>query len=81
MEFAGEVDALHSAPRIKPPGTMLLDFMWRRSRTLGVMALVLMVAGTAIAIARPHAFVNPGLGAEWECSRTLFVVACSHSTR
>ena len=58
-----------------------MDFIWRRSRTLGVMALVLTVAGISIAVARPHSFINPDLGAEWQCSRSLFVVTCSHSTR
>jgi hypothetical protein len=58
-----------------------MDFIWRRSRTLGAMALVLMIAGISIAIARPHSFVNPDLGAEWQCSRSLFVLTCPHSTR
>ena len=63
------------------PGAMLMDFIWRRSRTLGAMALVLTVAGISIAVARPHSFINPDLGAEWQCSRSLFVLTCSHSTR
>ena len=58
-----------------------MDFIWRKLRTLGVMALLLITAGIAIAIARPHALINPGLGAKWQCSRTLFVTICSHSTR
>jgi len=58
-----------------------MDFIWRKLRTLGVMALLFITAGIAIAIARPYALINPGLGAEWQCSRTLFVTTCSHSTR
>ena len=58
-----------------------MDFIWQMSRTLGVIALLLTVAGTAIAVARPNAVTNPGLGAEWQCSRTLFVLTCSHSMR
>jgi hypothetical protein len=57
-----------------------VDFIWRSSGTLGVMAVVLTVACISIAVARPHSFINPDLGAEWQCSRTLFVVTCSHST-
>jgi hypothetical protein len=62
-------------------GNMLMDFIWQRSRTLGIIALVLTVTGISIAVARPHSFINPDLGAEWQCSHTLFVLACSHSTR
>jgi hypothetical protein len=58
-----------------------MDFIRRRSRTLGVMALVLTVAGISIAVARPRSFISPDLGAEWRCSRSLFVVTCSNSTR
>ena len=57
-----------------------MDFIWRRSRTLGAMALVLTIAGISIAVARPHSFINPDLGAEWQCSRTLFVLTCTHSS-
>jgi hypothetical protein len=46
---------------------------------LGVMALVLTVAG-GVAALRPHAVTNPVLGAEWQCSHTLFVLTCSHPT-
>jgi hypothetical protein len=56
-----------------------MDFIWRKSRTLCVIALLLIGAGTAIAVARPHAVTDPSLGAEWQCSRILFVVTCSHS--
>ena len=33
-----------------------MDFIWRKLRTLGVMALLLITAGIAIEIARPHAY-------------------------
>ena len=62
-------------------GATLMDFIWRRLRTFGVMVLLFIATGTAIAVAHPHAFFNPGLGAEWQCSRTLIVVTCSHSTK
>ena len=39
-----------------------MDFIWRRSRTLGAMALVLTIAGISIAVARPHSFINPDSG-------------------
>jgi hypothetical protein len=68
--ICGGVDA-------RVPGAVLMEFIWRRSRTLGVIILLLTAAGIAMAVARPHAFINPGLGAEWQCSRTLFVVTCS----
>jgi hypothetical protein len=58
-----------------------MEFIWRRSRILGVIILLLTAAGAAIATTRLHSFVNPSLGVEWQCSRTLFVVSCSHSTR
>jgi hypothetical protein len=54
-----------------------MEFIWRRWRMLGVVALLLTVAGSAIA-ARPHTVASSGLGAEWQCSRTLFVLTCSH---
>ena len=57
-----------------------MEFIRRKSKTLGVMALLLILGGSAIAAARPHAVTNPVLGAEWQCSRTLFVlISCSHS--
>ena len=58
-----------------------MEFSWRRSRTLGVIALLLTITIAAIAAARPHAVTNPGLGAEWQCSRTLFVLTCAHPAR
>jgi hypothetical protein len=74
-DLSGEVDALHTRTR----ELFVMEFIWRRSRTLGLIALLLTVAGTAIAVARPHSVTNPGLSSEWQCSRTLFVVTCSHS--
>jgi len=55
-----------------------MEFILRRSKMLGVIALLLTAAGIAIAAARPHAVTNSGLGAEWQCSRALFVLSCSH---
>ena len=46
---------------------------------LGVVAVVLTVAGGVEAV-RPRAVTNPVLGAEWQCSHTLFVVTCSRPT-
>jgi hypothetical protein len=52
----------------------------RRSRILGIVA-ILVVAGTAIAVARPRPVADHSLGAEWQCSRILFAVTCSPSGR
>jgi hypothetical protein len=60
------------------PGAVLMDFIWRRSRMLGAIALILTVAGISMVVARPHSFTNPNLGAEWQCNRSLFVLTCSH---
>jgi hypothetical protein len=46
---------------------------------LGVIALVLTAAG-GVAAVRPHPVTNPVLGAEWQCSHTLFVLTCTHPT-
>jgi hypothetical protein len=46
---------------------------------LGVMAIVLTVAG-GVAAVRPRAVTNSVLGAEWQCSHTLFVMSCSRPT-
>jgi hypothetical protein len=57
-----------------------MEFIWRGWKMLVVMALLLTVGSIAMAAARPHAVTIPVLGAEWQCSRTLFVLtSCSHS--
>jgi hypothetical protein len=57
-----------------------MEFIRRRSKLLGVMALLLTVGGIAIAAGRPRAVTIPVLGAEWQCSRTLLVLtSCSRS--
>ena len=66
---------------LRNSGAMLMEFVWQRARALAAIALLLTGAGTVIAVARPHAVTDAGLGAEWQCSRTLFVVSCSHSAR
>lgn len=48
---------------------------------LAVIALLATVAGAAIAVARPRPVTDHDLGAKWQCSRILFAVSCSHSSR
>jgi hypothetical protein len=56
-----------------------MEFSWQRLRMIAVTGLVLI--GSAIAVGRPHAVSDPILGADWQCSRTVFVVTCSHAVR
>jgi hypothetical protein len=63
-----------------------MKFIRRRSKLLGVMAILLTVGGIAIAAARPRAVTIPVLGAQWQCSRTLLVLTSrsrspSHASR
>ena len=56
-----------------------MKFIWRRRRTLAIAA-VAMAAGAALFAGRPHVVYEPLLGAEWQCTRTAFLVTtCSHS--
>jgi hypothetical protein len=57
-----------------------MHFIWQRSRMLAITAVFLVGAGAATA-GRSHAISDPILGAEWQCSRTAFVVTCSHLPR
>jgi hypothetical protein len=44
-----------------------------------ISALVLVIVGTAISVGRPQSVSEPGLGAEWQCSRTaFFITICAH---
>jgi hypothetical protein len=58
-----------------------MEFIRRKWNTIGVIAILLTGVGAAVSVARPHAVADGGLGAEWQCSRTLFIVTCSHSAR
>ncbi|MBV9530231.1 MAG: hypothetical protein JO283_03925 [Bradyrhizobium sp.] len=58
-----------------------MEFIPRRKRMLAVIALLATVAGAAIAVARPRPVTDHDLGAKWQCSRILFAVSCSHSSR
>jgi hypothetical protein len=58
-----------------------MEVIWQRARTLTTIVLLLAGTGIAIAVAHLRAVTDSGLGAEWQCSRTLFVVSCSHSSR
>jgi hypothetical protein len=58
-----------------------MEFSWQRLRMIAVTGLVLIGCGSTIAVGRPHAVSDPILGADWQCSRTVFVVTCSHAVR
>ena len=49
----------------------------QRSRMIAIVAVIVLGAG-AVALARPHPFVEPALGTEWQCTRAAFVVTCHH---
>jgi hypothetical protein len=51
--------------------------VWQRSSMIAIVAVIVLGAG-AIALARPHPISEPALGTEWQCSRSAFVVTCSH---
>jgi hypothetical protein len=38
------------------------------------MISALVLVGTAISVGRPQSVSEPGLGAEWQCSRTAFFI-------
>ena len=56
-----------------------MKVIWQRSRMISI-AIVILLGAAAITVARPHAISEPILGANWQCSRTAFVVTCSHPT-
>ena len=58
-----------------------MKFIWQRPRTFVVAAVAIAAAAAAVAIGgRPQVVTEPLLGAEWECSRTAFLVtSCSPS--
>ena len=58
-----------------------MEFSWQRLRIIAVTGVVLIGCGSAIAVGRPHAVSDPILGADWQCSRTVFAVTCSHAVR
>ena len=72
-----DADEVYDA-RASNPGAMLMEFIRRRSRILGIVAILVASAGTAIAIASPRQVADHSLGTGWQCSRTLFAVTCSH---
>lgn len=50
-------------------------------RMLALTAVVLMAAGTTMAIGTPRGVYEPMLGSDWQCSRTmLLVTTCAHSS-
>jgi hypothetical protein len=57
-----------------------MGIIWQRSGIIAIAVVIVLGAG-AIGLARPHPISEPVLGTEWQCSRTLFVLTCSHSTR
>jgi hypothetical protein len=57
-----------------------MKFIWQMSRTLAIAAVVMVVAGAAVAVGRPHVVSEPLLGTGWQCSRTvLLVTTCSQT--
>ena len=54
-----------------------MEFIWQRSGMI-IIAVVIVLGAGAIALARPHKISEPALGTEWQCSRAVFVVTCSH---
>lgn len=58
-----------------------MKFNWKPSRMLALTAVLLVAAGTTMAIGTPRGVFEPMLGPDWQCSRTLLVVtACTYST-
>lgn len=54
-----------------------MKLLWKKSRLLTVLLLLI---GSAVAV-RPRSVSPQMLGAEWQCTRTAFVLTtCSHST-
>jgi len=49
-----------------------------RQRSSIAIAVVIVLGGGAIALARPHPISEPVLGTEWQCSLAAFVVTCNH---
>jgi hypothetical protein len=50
-------------------------------RMLALAAVVLVAAGTTMAIGTPRGVDEPMLGSDWQCSRTmLLVTTCAHSS-
>ena len=55
---------------------------WTTSRLFAVTAVVLAAAGATMAIGTPRGVVEPKLGQDWQCSRTmLLLTTCSHSAK
>ncbi|TYL87038.1 hypothetical protein FXB38_05365 [Bradyrhizobium cytisi] len=54
---------------------------WTTSRLFALTAVVLVAAGTTMAISTSRGGPDPMLGPDWQCSRTLLLVtACSRSS-
>lgn len=57
-----------------------MNASWTTSRMFALTAVVLAAAGATMAIATPLKVIEPTLGKDWQCSRTLLLVTtCSHS--
>lgn len=64
---------------IQNAGVMLMKVSWQRSIRLAIAVVLLIGSGGVLAIARPHAVSDPVLGLGWQCTRTAFIVTCSHA--
>ena len=51
-----------------------MKFIWQRPGTLALAVVAMVAAGAAVAVGRPQVVSQPLLGAEWQCSRTAFLV-------
>lgn len=56
-----------------------MKISWQRSTRLAIAVVLLIGSGGVLAIARPHAVSDPVLGLDWQCTRTAFIVTCSHA--
>jgi hypothetical protein len=58
-----------------------MKFIWQRPRTLAIAVVTMIAAGAAVAVGGPQEVSEPFIGAEWQCSRTAFLVTiCSRSS-
>jgi hypothetical protein len=51
-----------------------MTFSRQNLRAVAIAAATVILAGVAVGLARPRPIESAVLGAEWQCSRTAFVV-------
>jgi hypothetical protein len=74
------VSAKRTVQILKTKDTM--TFIWQRLRILVIATAAIVTVAAAVAVVgRPQAVSDPRLGAEWQCSRTAFLITtCSQSS-